>query len=534
MITRQDRIGKRLLGCVGGLLAILSPMVVPAQCLTTITAFPYTEGFEVAPAWTSGGTNNDWTWGVPAHPSINGAAEGTRAWCVGGLTGSFYSNNQQSWLETPCFDLSLLTYPWISFSIYWETEPGYDGAGLQYSPNGGTTWINVGSAGQSDCLTTNWFNSSNITALNLAAPKNGWSGTAISGGCASGQGSGGWVTASHCLDGLPTTAPVKFRFIFGAGSICNTFDGVAIDDIYIGEAPENDPVINYDCIDNAIEFTNSATLCVASSVWNFGDPGSGANNIASQPSASHTFSGPGTYTVSLTMTGPCNAPVTETVDVSIAELELTATAPGCDGSGGTAIATVIGAAGPFTYAWSPGGGTTQTISGLAPGTYTVQVQSPSMCPVQGEVVVEEGADEVTGTEVHTDVSCAGLADGMATVTPSGGAGGYTYAWAPTGGVMASATGLASGAYTCTITDAAGCIAVVAVTISEPDPIDVIVPADLGICSGESILLDVGATGGIPDYTYSWAPEGPVVTPSTTTTYTVTATDANGCTSDPEQ
>jgi gliding motility-associated-like protein len=233
------------------------------------------------------------------------------------------------------------------------------------------------------------------------------------------------------------------------------------------------------------------------------------------------------------MTGPCNAPVTETVDITVGELDLTATAPGCNGAGGTATADVNGAAGPFTYSWSPGGATTQTITGLDPGLYTVVVNAPSMCPLEGTVEVEAGADEVTATVDHTNVTCAGLADGSATVTATGGAGGYTYAWVPSGGASASATGLAAGTYTCTITDAAACIAIVDVTISEPDPIDVIVPADIAICSGESITLSVGTEGGTPDFTFAWSPEGPDVAPSSTTTYTVIATDANGCSSAPE-
>lgn len=526
----------RIIGYLfGAMMALCCSNALQGQCLTTVTTFPYTQGFETAAAWTSGGTNSDWTWGIPAHPTINSAAEGSRAWCVGGLTGSFYSNGQQSWLETPCFDLSLLTYPWISFSIFWETEPAYDGIGLQYSPNGGTTWVNLGSANQSNCLTANWFNSTNITALNLAAPRHGWSGTSTTGGCATGQGSGGWVRASHCLDGLQTSTPVKFRFIFGAGTICNTFDGAAIDDIFIGEAPENDPSINYDCVGgNVVDFGNSGTRCAASSVWNFGDPASGAANTANQPFATHTFSGPGTYTVSLTVTGPCNAPVTETVDVSIAELEITSTDPGCDGAGGTATAEVSGANGPFTYNWTPGILDTQTITGLDPGVYTVDVQSANMCPVQGTVEIFAGADEVTGTEVHTDVTCAGLADGTATVTASGGTGNYTYAWAPSGGAAATANALAAGTYTCTVMDDAGCMSEVEVTIEAPDAVDLIVLDGPTICNGASTSLSATASGGTPDYTYTWTPSGPDVSPTTTTTYSVVATDANGCSSATEQ
>ena len=526
-------------GSSGGQMLVLAFVALcttagQAQCLTTISAFPYTEGFEATAAWTSGGTNSDWAWGIPAHPTINAAQEGTNAWCVGGLTGSSYTDGEQSWLETPCFDLSTLSYPWISFWLFWETEPGYDGLGLQYSVDAGASWTNLGNVNDDDCLNTNWFNSANITALNLASPRQGWSGTSITGGCAAGQGSGGWVKAAHCLDDIPTGSPVKFRFIFGAGTICNTFDGIGLDDVYLGEAPELGPDINYTCAGNTIQFYNGATLCDENSTWNFGDPASGANNTSLETDPSHTFPGPGTYTVSLTMTAPCNAPATVTVDITLAELEITTTPVGCQGNSGTATAEVTGSAGPFTYDWTPGNENTQMITGLGPGTYTVLVQSSNMCPVQASVDLTAGGASVTAEVEHTDVTCAGLSDGTATATASGGAGGYTYAWAPAGGTDAQATGLAAGDYTITVTDADDCFTEVDVTVNAPDTIVVTPAAAVALCAGGTATLDATAEGGVGGFTFVWSPMGPEVSPTTTTDYTVIATDANGCASEPEE
>ena len=88
---------------------------------------------------------------------------------------------------------------------------------------------------------------------------------------------------------------------------------------------------------------------------------------------------------------------------------------------------------PFTYDWSPGNESTQTITDLGPGTYTVLVQAADMCPVQGSGDITAGGANVTASMEHTDVTCAGLSDGTVTVTASGGSGVYTYSWAPTGG-----------------------------------------------------------------------------------------------------
>ena len=150
------------------------------QCATPINIFPYTEGFETSNGnWTSGGTANDWAWGTPNKPVITGAAGGsTKCWIVGGLIGSAYNNGERSWLQSPCFDFTTVQHPYISFSVFWEMEQKFDGAGFQYSTNLGATWTNVGSVSDpSNCLNTNWFNFSPVTNMNgLATIRDGWSG----------------------------------------------------------------------------------------------------------------------------------------------------------------------------------------------------------------------------------------------------------------------------------------------------------------------------------------------------------------------
>ena len=508
--------------------------VCSAQCTTVISSFPYDESFESGPTWTAGGVNNDWVWGTPAHPTVNGAAQGLYAWCVGGLTGSFYSNGQQSWLESPCFDISGLTYPWLSFSIWWETERNYDGIGLQYSLNGGTTWINLGgSTVPSDCHTMNWFNSANITALNLASPRSGWSGTSTTGGCASGGGSGGYVTASFCLLDAQSIDPVKFRFIFGAGTICNTFDGVAIDAIHIGEAPPLNADFTYTCSGSAVNFSATGNVgCVEQGTWNFGDPSSGAANSATGASTAHTYPGPGNYTATFTMTGSCGAPVAVQRNIVIAGLSFDVVDVSCTPNSGSVTVNVDGGVGPFTYDWDPGGASTAMIDGLAPGEYTVLVQAPDMCPLQGSVMVGEDGANLSATATVTDATCAGSDDGAASISVSGGTGTYTFAWVPGGGTTSVATSLAPGSYTCTVSDEAGCSTEVEVAIAEPEAVIIDPLPDVDLCAGESTVLSANASGGVGALTFTWTPDGPEVAPEISTTYTVTASDANGCTSGP--
>ena len=283
-------------------------VVASAQCGPIISTFPYAEGFESDPAWTSGGLNNDWAWGQPAHPLINSAGGGTKSWCVGGLTGQFYQFDAQSWIMSPCFDFTDLQRPWISLKIFWESEQRFDGLVLQSSLNQGATWTNVGAYGDPvNCLNANWYNEDDVTNLDLAVPPHGWTGRVgpSAGGCLGGMGSAAWLTATHCMNSLGGEPSVRFRFLFGSGTTCNSFDGIAIDDILIQESPLLDVEVTHVCAASVFTFTGSGTVCPTTYSWNFGDPGSGASNTGSGLAVDHTFSGPGTYAVSLSLIDPC-------------------------------------------------------------------------------------------------------------------------------------------------------------------------------------------------------------------------------------
>ncbi len=506
-----------------------------AQCGPMISTFPYNEGFEASPAWTSGGTASDWAWGTPAHPLINNAGGGSKSWCVGGLTGTFYNNNERSWLESPCFDFTNLVNPRISFKIFWEVERQYDGMTFQYSTDGGATYSNVGAFGEpADCNTAYWFNSNNITNLGATVnPKHGWSGRqgSTQGSCLGGNGSQAWVTAKHCLGWLAHAPSVRFRFYFGAGSTCNNYDGIAIDDILIDEAEPVLAAFSGDCNGNTVDFINASTPCPDTFAWNFGDPGS-SQNTSVQENPSHTFNAPGTYTVTLTATDACGAVGTTTQNINVLGASINAVQPTCGQDNGSLDAVVTGNSGTVSYYWSPGGATTQNLSNVGPGDYTVTISAVNSCPATATATLSTSVGNLSLAINHTDVSCAGGNDGTATAVATGGVAPLSILWAPGGGTTAALIGLAAGVYNCTISDASGCSAQQGVTIQEPPPLLLTAGADTAVCAGTTVMLHAEASGGTPGYTYAWTPEGPSVSPQTTTTYFVTATDANGCASLP--
>lgn len=511
----------------------LGPGPAWGQCGTVVSAFPYEEGFESGPAWTSGGNSSDWAWGAPAHPLIASAAEGANAWCIGGLAGTFYNYGQQSWLQSPCFDLSSLDFPHVAFSIFWECERTYDGLTFQYSLNEGATWNNVGTYdAPEDCLNAHWFNTFNIVNLNAVGQPEGWSGRVgpTDGSCGGGGGSGEWVRAAQCLEGLANAPSVVFRFAFGAGTTCNSYDGIAIDDFVLADGQVTASFAQQ-CDGTQVLFQETTAPCSSTRSWDFGDPASGAANTSTAVAPAHTYAVPGTYTVTLTATGPCGNVSTVVQEVVVLDVEVQTTAPDCQGNGGTATAVLGGPNVPVTYAWSPGGGSTAVITGLPPGTYTVTVGGMGVCPVQATGTVAEGEEGPQLTLAAQDVGCHGLANGTITASASGGTPGYVYAWAPEGGDQAVATGLASGTYTCTITDAAGCSTSATITLEEPDALVLDPQPDRTICAGGSTSLEATFTGGTGPYAVHYAPDGPSVSPLQTTTYWVWVEDANGCLSD---
>jgi len=197
-----------------------------------VTGFPYSESFETgAGGWTLDGGTSSFALGVPSGSIINSASNGTQAW-VTNLTG-LYLADEEGYVKSPCLDFSTLIAPIISMDVYWNSENGYDGAVLQSSIDGGTTWQMIGNVGDP----TNWYNDNDINGLYLGttvleASGDGWAGRNTSG-------SGGWVNATHALTGLGGQPGVIFRVAFGSdGSVQD--EGFAFDNVQIYESPAID------------------------------------------------------------------------------------------------------------------------------------------------------------------------------------------------------------------------------------------------------------------------------------------------------
>jgi hypothetical protein len=241
---------------------------------------------------------------------------------------------------------------------------------------------------------------------------------------------------------------------------------------------------------------------------------------------------PGNYTVTVTDQNGCTA--VQTVTVNSFNCALSASISGTNvtcfaANNGTAEISLIGAADPVLYEWS-NGAATQSVSGLTPGLYTVNVTDANNCPASLNINIAEPA-ELHANATSTHESAAGANDGTATANPTGGTSGYTYLWS-NGDVTQTVNNLAPGSYTVSVTDQNGCTAVQTVAVNSFNCAIAVEPTVSNVtCAGANNgSVALALNGGTAPFDYVWSNGGTAASISNLSggTYTATVTDANDC------
>ena len=207
----------------------------------------------------------------------------------------------------------------------------------------------------------------------------------------------------------------------------------------------------------------------------------------------------------------------------------------CGNSDGSASVTVkSGGTGPFTFTWNTSPvQNTSTATNLAAGNYTCIITDAKSCSLSVSVIItSNGSGKASSSS--KDVSCFGGNDGSITATLTGGTGPINYSWNTTPvQTTATAINLLAGIYTCTITDANNCKAIVTDTIQEPQEIILSSSFQNADCSSSNGKATATVqSGGTGPFSYSWN-TNPVQTSATAQNlpagqYTCTVTDAKNC------
>ena len=257
--------------------------------------------------------------------------------------------------------------------------------------------------------------------------------------------------------------------------------------------------------------------------------GSGANTYTWSPAtglsgtttASVNASPAATTTYTLTGTSAAGCVNTDQVIVTVNPLPTVIAGPNQTVCAGTSV--TLSATGASTYSWNNGVTQGVAFTPASTQTYTVTGTSAAGCVNTSTVTVT--VNPIPVVNAGPDVSiCVG---GSTTLTATGAT---TYNWAPGGQTTASITVSPAANTTYTVTGTSlGCVASDAVLVSILANAPINAGPDVAICVGQSTTLT--ATGGA---TYNWnnglgAGASHSVSPAATTTYTVTGTDANGCT-----
>lgn len=234
-----------------------------------------------------------------------------------------------------------------------------------------------------------------------------------------------------------------------------------------------------------------------------------------------------TRTVALTAPPALTAAITATVNTNCGQA-----------NGGATVTANGGTGGPFyAYQWN-NGAVTQGISNVLAGPYQVVVRDVNNCTYTVVANIPNISGPTVSIVSSSSVTCNGLANGTASISASGPLAITTTSW--TGPVtpnpVNTPTNLVAGIYVVTVQDGAGCVSSASVLINQPTALVSSIASFTNVsCNSGS---DGGATllvnGGTPAYTYSWFPTPSIQTNSVLSgvpigNYSVTITDANGCT-----
>ena len=246
----------------------------------------------------------------------------------------------------------------------------------------------------------------------------------------------------------------------------------------------------------------------------------------------------GTYTVTVTDANGCSKVGSVTItNPPLLVVTTSKTDVSCGNSNdGKASAVVLGGTPSYTYKWS-NNATTASINNLSAGTYTVTVTDANGCQQTSSVTIL-APTLLSVTFTTFSPACNGANTGSITANPSGGTAPYFYKWSYNNLTTQTINNVPAGSYSVTITDSKGCTVVGQTSLTQPNSIVCNAKIgsnynglDVSAIGASDGIATVTVTGGTPGYTFLWSTGAtiPTITGLAPGVYSVTVTDAAGCT-----
>ncbi|MCC6723324.1 MAG: VCBS repeat-containing protein [Saprospiraceae bacterium] len=243
----------------------------------------------------------------------------------------------------------------------------------------------------------------------------------------------------------------------------------------------------------------------------------------------------GSYTVTVTDAHLCTATATTVLSAPLAIQLGTEIMPihCATGTPGHISLSVEGGVFPYSYQWSNGADANQITSSM-PGNYSATVTDANGCTKVVEAVLGTSGG-LSVAAAQTPITChpsnGNGADGTISVTATGGFGSYAFVW-ENGDTSAVRTGLSTGTYAVTVMDDLGCDGTATVLLEQPTQLITLASFVYGSCANHAKgVAYAQASGGTQPYLFHWnnGQNDSLATNLAPGTYSVTATDTNGCT-----
>jgi len=233
-------------------------------------------------------------------------------------------------------------------------------------------------------------------------------------------------------------------------------------------------------------------------IWNTSPPQYGANvtNLA-----------PGAYTVQVRESSCAQQSAIDTVVISANSVPFSSTpsiTTGCFGTtnNGTITLATQGGIAPFTYSWSNGLPNSNTVAGLATGTYTLTITDNVGCTNIYNSLIVAPPSAINYT-MNGSIKCYNDTISLK-IIPSSGSSPYSINWTTPLAMGTTIHGIHAGNYSGTITDASGCVQPFNYTLTQPPLLSATSTSSYNCTMLNSGSITVNASGGTNPYSYSWA------------------------------